>query len=165
MNKNFANNLKGRFGKYKFEVGILQDSPYMVPARGKRGLHGEDVLTSYAGIKIRKETSNDSGQLVSDVSKANRDRLGFNYLSKPFEDKTSEAVKFTNEFFKYAFGHSQLKRAENLLQACVRNPILRGDYGTNSELTQKIKGFNHPMIDTAQLFRSIQARCTVRSNV
>ena len=71
-------------------------------------------------------------------------------------------MKFTDAFFKLAFGASEKKRAENLLQACVRNPIRAGEYGPNSPLTVLIKGFDRAMIDTGQLFKAIKARCTVR---
>ncbi len=40
--------------------------------------------------------------------------------------------------------------------------MLRGDYGPNSELTRKIKGFDRYMIDTAQLFKAIKAKCVVK---
>lgn len=162
LNKKFKNNLQGRFGKYSFEVGVLDDKAYMKPRRGERGLKGADVTGVYAGGPVRKISRTPSGQNVSDVSKANRDRLGFNYLSEPFKKKSSDIIKFTEEFFKLAFGRSQKKRCENLLQAIVRNPILRGDYGRNSLLTQKIKGFDRSMIDTAQLFKSLKAICKVR---
>ncbi len=49
------------------------------------------------------------------------------------------------------------KRCENLLQAIVRNPILRGEYGKQGRSTTRTKGFYSPMIDTAQLFKSIKA--------
>jgi hypothetical protein len=98
------------------------------------------------------------------VSQSNRERLGFNYLTKPFEERTSDIIKFSNEFFKLAFGRSQEKRVVNLLQAIVRNPILRGEYGgPNSALTKRIKGFNRPMIDTAQLFKALRARIKIKS--
>ncbi len=164
LDDRFKKNLQGRFGKYDFQVGILNDGPHKKPKRGVRGEKGQDVLSTYAGGPIRQKTSTDSGMSISDVSKANRDRLGFNYLSKPFEKKSSDIIKFTNEFFKLVFGHSQKRRAENLLQAIVRNPILRGDYGHNSRLTAKIKGFDRGMIDTAQLFKAITAICNVRGS-
>lgn len=165
LDSRFKKNIAGRFGKYIFEVGVLDDKSYKKPLRGKRGLHGEDVISSYAGGPVRKKSTQDSGLSVSDISKANRDRMGFNYLTKPFEKRTSDIIKFSNEFFKLAFGRSQKRRAENLLQAIVRNPILRGDYGPNSALTKKVKGFDRAMIDTAQLFKAITARCRITSNV
>jgi hypothetical protein len=163
LNRKFKKNLRGRFGKYNFEVGVLEDKAYMKPQRGERGLKGTDVIKTYAGGPVRKASRTPSGMNVSDVSKENRDRLGFNYLSEPFKKKNSDIIKFTNEFFKLAFGRSEKKRCENLLQAIVRNPILRGDYGKNSLLTQKIKGFDRNMIDTAQLFKSLKAICKVRN--
>lgn len=162
LDKRFKKNLEGRFGKYEFEVGILEDAPHKDPKTGQRGLKGKDVQTTYAGGPIRKKSNQQSGLMISDVSRENRERLGFNYLQRPFEKRTSDIIKFSNEFFKLAFGRSEKKRAENLLQAIVRNPILRGDYGGNSELTKKIKGFDRGMIDTAQLFKAIKAFCRVR---
>ncbi len=161
LDERFKKNVKGRFGKYKFEVGVLDDSTYKLPKVGVRGQKGQDVLTTYAGGPVRMKSSKDSGKQVSDISKANRDRLGFNYLTEPFKKRTSDIIKFTNEFFKLAFGRTEKRRCENLLQAIVRNPILRGDYGRNTPLTQKIKGFDRKMIDTAQLFKALKAVCKV----
>lgn len=165
LDKRFKQNLAGRFGKYTFEVGVLQDGPHKEAKVGVRGLGGTDVITSYAGGPVRKKSTRNSGLSVSQVSAANREHLGFNYLTEPFKKQSSDIIKFTNEFFKLAFGRSQKKRAENLLQAVVRNPILRGDYGSNGVITRKIKGFSRKMIDTAQLFKAIKAFCRVKTNV
>jgi hypothetical protein len=162
IDKKFKENLKGKFNKYSFEVGVLDDGPYYLPKRGVRGLGGSDVRSKFAGGPVRKKSRKTSGVKISQISKSNRKNLGFNYLKKPFEKKNSDIIRFTNEFFKYAFGRSEPKRLTNLLQAIVRNPILRGDYGSNAALTQKIKGFNRRMIDTAQLFKAIKARVTKR---
>lgn len=162
LDKRFIKKLEGRFGKFDFEVGILQDGPHKKARTGERGKKGQDVLSQYAGGPIRKKSRKDSELLISQVSKENRERLGFNYLSEPFKKRSSDIIKFSNEFFKLAFGRSEKRRAENLLQAIVRNPILRGDYGPNSELTKKIKGFDRGMIDTAQLFKAIKAACKIR---
>lgn len=158
LDSRFQKHVKGMFGKYKFEVGVLEDKSHKLPMRGARGLKGQDVISSYAGGPVRKKSSKDSGLAISDVSKSLRDHLGFNYLIEPFKKKSSDIVKFSNEFFKLIFGRSQKKRAENLLQAIVRNPMLRGDYGPNGVITKKIKGFDRSTIDTAQLFKSIKAQ-------
>jgi hypothetical protein len=157
LDKRFKKNIAGRYGKYEFEVGILEDKPYRKPLRGERGLKGKDVLSNYAGGPVRKASRKASDKMISEVSKENRERLGFNYLSKPFENRSSDIIKFTDAFFDYAFGRTEEARLRNLLQAIVRNPILKGEYGRNSRLTQKIKGFNRYMIDTAQLFKNIKA--------
>jgi hypothetical protein len=150
--------------KYEFEVGILEDKPYRKPLRGERGLKGKDVLSNYAGGPVRKASRKASDKMISEVSKENRERLGFNYLSKPFENRSSDIIKFTDAFFDYAFGRTEEARLRNLLQAIVRNPILKGEYGRNSRLTQKIKGFNRYMIDTAQLFKNIKADVKVKGD-
>lgn len=154
LDRRFKKKLKGRFGKYEFEVGVLQDAPHKDAKRSRD-------LSQYAGGPIRKKTAA-SSQAISKVSAANRERLGFNYLSEPFKKKNSDVVKFSREFFRLAFGRSEKKRAENLLQAIVRNPILRGDYGPNGALAQKIKGFDRAMIDTAQLFKALKAVCNIK---
>lgn len=158
LNKKFKDKLSGRIGKYSFDVGIIEDGPHYLPKRGVRGLGGTDVRSAFAGGPVRKKSRKPSGLKLSQISKENRKNLGFNYLKKPFEKQNSDIVRFANEFLKYAFGKSEPKRLTNLLQAIVRNPILRGDYGGNAPLTQKIKGFNRKMIDTAQLFKAIKAR-------
>jgi hypothetical protein len=158
----FQKRVEGIFGKYDFQVGVLEDGAHREPKRGKRGLKGADVLSSYAGGPIRKKSTTAGALTISEVSEANRLRLGVNYLTEPFKKKSSDIIQFSQAFFKLAFGRGEKKRAENLLQAIVRNPILRGDYGHNSKLTQKIKGFDRKMIDTAQLFKAIKAMCRVK---
>ena len=163
LDKRFKKRVAGKFGKYSFEVGVLKDSSHKKARIGERGLKGKDVLSTYAGGPVRKRSNQDSGITVAEVSKENRLRLGFNYLTAPFKRRSTDIIKFSNEFFKLAFGRSQKKRAENLLQAVVRNPMLRGEYGPQTPLTTKIKGFNRPMIDTAQLFKAIKAKVVTKS--
>lgn len=162
LDPRFKKNVGGRFGKYTFEVGVLQDGVHKEARRGERGKGGTDVLSTYAGGPVRKKSSKPGPLTIAQVSEANRERLGFNYLVEPFKQRSSDIVKFTQAFFKLVFGRSEKRRAENLLQAVVRNPILRGDYGSNSALTKKIKGFDRKMIDTAQLFKALKAICKVR---
>lgn len=172
IDKRFKAKLAGRFGRYDFDVGILEDKPHRWPSYGptsrlakenapRTGVFaGGPVRTIYRGSYKGRPYSNES---IAQVSKENRDRLGFNYLSEPFKKKSSDIMKFTREFFRLAFGRSEKKRCENLLQAIVRNPILRGEYGPQSPRTAQIKGFDRPMIDTAQLFKAIKAKANVRS--
>lgn len=162
LDSRFKKRTQGLFGKYQFTVGVLEDKPYKIPKRGARGQRGRDVLKSYAGGPARQVTHRKSGQTLADISEANRKRMGVNYLTEPFKRRSSDIIRFTDSFFRLVFGRGQKKRAENLLQAVVRNPILRGDYGPNSKLTITIKGFNRYMIDTAQLFRALRAKCEVR---
>ncbi len=163
LDKRFKKNISGRFAQYTFEVGVLNDGPHRQAKTGQRGQKGQDVLSDYAGGPVR-QMSNKIGPLtIAEVSEANRKRLGFNYLSEPFKKTSSDIIKFSKEFVKLVWGKSEKRRCENLLQAIVRNPILRGDYGHNSVLTKKVKGFDRSMIDTAQLFKAIKAVCKVKS--
>ncbi len=164
LDKRFQKKVVGMFGKYSFEVGILEDKEHKEAKRGVRGLKGLDVIKVFSGGPARMTSNKGSGKSIAEVSAANRARLGFNYLARPFTSRSSsqqDILRFSKEFFNLVFGRSQKKRAENLLQAIVRNPILRGEYKIESPTTQKIKGFSRPMIDTAQLFKAIRARCKV----
>lgn len=155
LDNRFKKKVQGMFEKYEFQVGILNNGPHREAQDKDKG------LSTYAGGPTRKK-SRGSAQSIADVSEANRKRMRVNYLTAPFKKRSSDIIKFSNEFFKLVFGRSEKKRAENLLQAVVRNPILRGDYGKNSSFTAQNKGFNRLLIDTAQLFRSIVARARVK---
>lgn len=155
LDKRFRKKAHGLFEKYEFDVGILKDGPHKDAQPLSKG------LKSFAGGPARK-TSNKSSMSISEVSERNRKRMRVNYLIAPFKKRSSDIIKFSNEFFKLAFGRSEKRRCETLLQAIVRNPILRGDYGSNSAVTKKIKGFDRLMIDTAQLFKSIISKVRVK---
>lgn len=166
LDKRFKKNVQGRIENFQFRVGILNDGPHYQAKRGKRGLKGQDVLKAFAGGPARQQTRTADGTLSS-VSESFSKHLGFNYLLAPFGfDQSGRGagdrqliLQFVDIFLKGAFGRisNPQKRLENLLQAIVRNPILRGDYGHNSKLTQKIKAFDRLGIDTSQLFRAITA--------
>ncbi len=158
--KGFADRVNARFSKFDMQVGILNDGPHKEPM--ERGPTAQDFsanLSTYAGGQIRKKGSKDGPLSIAEVSAANRERLGFNYLIEPFKNRSSDIIKFSEAFFRMASGRSTTlrRRCENLLQAIVRNPILRGEYGRQAKSTTREKGFYRPMIDTAQLFKAIKA--------
>lgn len=158
LDRRFEKQAKGVFEKYEFQVGILIDKPHKNAQSQSKG------LKSYAGGPARKTSSKSSGKTIGEVSEELRKHIGINFYSKPFSSKgNKDILKFVESFFDLCAGRTQARRAENLLQAIVRNPILRGDYGRNSSVTAKIKGFNRLMIDTAQLFRAITSKVTVKS--
>ncbi len=155
LDRRFSTQARGVFEKYNFLVGVLQDREHYLPEAG---------LKSYAGGPVRKTSGQPSGKSVSEVSHDLRARIGINFYIKPFSStKNKDILNFAKSFFDLCAGRTQAKRAENYLQAIVRNPILRGDYGKNTQATAKIKGFNRFMIDTAQLFRNITAKVQVKS--
>jgi hypothetical protein len=151
-----GNTLKNKIEGYQFEVGVLQDAPHMQAVDNP--LFGDPPLKQYAGGPARKQTRKPSGQSIGQVLVANMQRLNLNLLSEPFQKESSELVRFTHAFLKTALAKASLKRVENLLQAVVRNPILRQEYGTNKASTADGKGFDRHLIDTAQTFKAIRAR-------
>jgi hypothetical protein len=156
LDQRFKKKIKGSIEDYEFEVGILKNAPHKWPLSSR--LHG---TKSYAGGPARKTSRKNSYADMNDLSKKWRERV--DYLQKPFRSrKNKEIVDFIEEFLKVVTGRSKPKRLVNLLQAIVRNPILRKDYGENKKKTEKRKGFNRYMIDTAQFFKSIKAQVYYR---
>lgn len=165
LSKGFAERVQARYDRFEMQVGVLQDGPHKAPLERPPGAESFNAnLSSYAGGPVRKKSRQAGGLTIAQVSAANRDRLGVNYLTEPFKRKDSEIIKFSNAFFKMASGRatSMRKRCENLLQAIVRNPILRGEYGRQARSTTREKGFDRPMIDTAQLFKAIKGSVSIR---
>jgi hypothetical protein len=153
----FFKQVKGRVEGHSFEVGILQDGPHKRPQSKTKG------LTSLAGGPTRKKGRKPSGVTISEVSEDIRKRMNINFYQRPFKMKSNrEILRFSNAFLKSIMTPSgnmkEKKRLENLLQAIVRNPITRGDYGINTIKTASAKGFNRLMIDTGQLFKAITAK-------
>jgi hypothetical protein len=158
LDSRFQKRVKGMFEKYEFEVGILDDTAHK-PAAPK-----EDGLKLFHGVEARKvDGAPDAVRYsTSYISEQLRARMKVNYLVDPFKKRSSDIIKFSESFFRAVAGGTEMKRCVNLIQAIVRNPILRGDYGSNSPGTIKEKGFNHFGIDTGQLFQAIKARVRIR---
>lgn len=155
LSRNFQKQAKGVFEKYEFEVGVLEDKPHKFAKPASAG------LSTLAGGPRRK-IGRVSSESMSDVSESMRARVG-NFYTRPFKSpKNRDILKFAQSFFEFCTGKGQSNRVRNYLQAIVRNPILRGDYGRNSPKWAKIKGFNRLMIDTGQLFNAIQAKIRTR---
>lgn len=154
----FQRIMKQRIEGYEFEVGILSDGPHRNPVYTP--IYQQPNLGNYAGDKVRKTTNQVGPLSKAEIFIENMKRMGVNLLTNPFKSKSnSEIRKFTRDFLRFAFkrGVSQ-RRLENLLQAIVRNPILRQDYGPNTSATADSKGFDRHLIDTGQMFKSIRAR-------
>jgi len=163
MSKSFKKKLKNGIEKYTFDVGVLNDQAYIDPIRPKPGEGYKH--TAFAGQKVRQKSRKKSGSKIGQIFQDIQKTFGVNLLQDPFRNpKNKEILNFARDYVKFIFNpkSNSIKRLENLTQAIVRNPILRGDYGQNSPLTQKIKGFNSLFIDTAQTFKSIRAKARVR---
>lgn len=171
----FKKQLKLAFKHSQANVGILRDKPHKLPitatAARKRSWKKDSsadpftakvagMYKTYAGGLARR-TGKKSEDTIAGVSEKLRKRTGINFYTRPWKMRSNrEIVRFTKIFVKGLLRPKEvpLRRMENLLQAVVRNPIVRGDYGRNSAVTAKIKGFNRFMIDTAQLISNIKAK-------
>jgi hypothetical protein len=163
LDSRFKKQIKGVIEKYEFEVGI-EEGTHFAAQRGKKGLHGTDVVSQYAGGPVRKIDRSKPDGKNADIAESFRKHLGINFWTAPFEKKSSDILKFLDNFFKYAFGKSEKQRLINSLQAVVRNPFMSKDYGPNSKITQAIKTFDRLGIDTAQMFKSIKADVRKKSS-
>lgn len=157
LGKSWVKKLKGRIEGYQFEVGILEDKPHRDPLM--TGIFDQPQLGTYAGGPVRKATRQNGPNSIGEILVENMNRLNINLLLRPFEEKSSDILKFTKAFLKMATSKGMsIKRVENLLQAVVRNPILKQEYGRNKRLTADGKGFNRHLFDTGQMFKAIKAR-------
>lgn len=141
---------------FEFEVGILDDKPHRLPV--ETPLFKEPDLKSYAGGPIRATSREKSDFTIAQVLQENSARLGIDLLREPFKDPDTEINRFTTAFLRFAAGKKgTYRRLENLLQAVVRNPILRQEYGKNRARTADNKGFDRHLFDTGQMFKAIKA--------
>lgn len=157
LEKGIATKLKGRYQGHSLLTGVL-NSKYHYAAQRWKPSKPENMKT-FLGGKARKQTNVIDGKM-KDIFIEAQNTVGVNLLSAPLKQKKSKDImSLLNWFFKMVQGsNSAIKRLENALQALIRNPILRGDYGGNTELTAKIKGFDRLFIDTGQVFKNITAK-------
>jgi hypothetical protein len=152
MKPGFAQRLQGRYEQYSFEVGVLENKTRKVARPKSAG------LKVFAGSPARK-TGKIAKITNEQVSKRLRKKYRINIFKKPFTMKSNVDINnMLKRFFDLIQGKSVENRLRNTLQAIVRNPIMRGDYGKNRAATASRKGFNKLMIDTAQFFKSITAK-------
>lgn len=151
MSKTFQARLKGRVEGYDFEVGVLNDKPhYKADYNETKSFAGGPVLKT---SRVASELS--TGQILV----KNMERTGIDFLRKPLQETNSDIQKFTTQFLRFIFTKGMsIKRVENLLQAIVRNPILRLEYGNNIGITADAKGFNRHLFGTGQMFKAIIAK-------
>ncbi len=179
----FTKEVRARIERFDLNVGIIEDGPHRNPLT-KKEIEGKNLsaikraakadkatpakfhaIGNYAGGPVRKAGRKIGGTL-SEVSKSVREKLGINFYTAPFRKpslKSVELQRFLKAFVAYVRDDkSGVRRIENTMQAVVRNPILRGEYGSNSTAAANTKGFDRLLIDTGQLFKAIIARATKR---
>lgn len=159
----WAKKLKKQINRYEIEVGVLDDKTHMQAV--EHGLLDTPKFKTYAGGPVRLTSRMPGESTIGQVLVENMKRLNINILLRPFQERNSDILKFTNYFLKYIVGGlgGNQKRVENLAQAIVRNPILKQEYGPNKAVTADFKGFNRNLFDTGQMFRAIRARVQRRT--
>lgn len=147
-----------RVEKYEFDIGI-NNKPRREPMESGSYDVQDSSIGAYAGGPIKKMSRVPSPIKNTDVLESINTRLGFNILQKPFKEKgqNQNIVRFTRQFLRYALENKSVskRRIENLLQAVIRNPILKLQYGSNSAFWADAKGFDRYLFHTGQFFRSI----------
>ncbi|MCA6073083.1 MAG: hypothetical protein LE178_06130 [Endomicrobium sp.] len=147
-----AKQLKREIEGYKFEVGIVKDKPHKKAsfARTANVFAGQGFKTLKQGTRVDAKSTGEIGKYLDDK---------YHWLVKPWKNKKNDDVlKVVQDYLTFLSDKNKsTNRLKNALQAVVRNPILRGDYGNNAVSVQKRKGFNKPMIMTGQLFKLIKA--------
>lgn len=158
----WSRQLQSRVNGFEFQVGIINDKPHYEPI--ETGRFEEPKLKTFAAGSARMQSRKAGPLSTGQVFVENMKRLNINLLQRPFKEKNSDILKFTDAFLKLVLKRPSIsiKRVENLLQAIVRNPILKQEYGQNRAATADAKGFNRHLIDTSQTFRAIIARASKR---
>jgi len=137
-----------QIGRYSFEVGIIEDSAARVAI--------PKTLKSFAGGDARS-----AGKRVGRMQSLGAKLQAFyGWLDKPFKiESNKDILRFADNYIaEVQKGKPNEKRLINLVQAIVRNPILREDYGHNRAARIKEKGFDRLLIDTGTFFNAIRAR-------
>lgn len=156
LSKNLFRKIERTIEGFEFEVGVLDNKPHRLPV--ETPLFTTPNLKTFAGGPVRATSRNKSEFTIGDVLIQNSERLGIDLLREPFKNPESEINRFTTAFLRFAAARKgSLRRVENLLQAVVRNPILRQEYGANKATTADNKGFDRHLFDTGQMFRAIKA--------
>lgn len=138
-----------RLGKYDVEVGVLEDGPEKNWKRQQKSFHG--------GPANKTAGNNKNETLRAVFAKWN---LRYQLLLAPLRAAGNKDVVEVIGRMVADLGTlgKQKQQFLNAVQALIRNPIMRGDYGKNSKEWAKAKGFNRLLINTGAMFNAIKAR-------
>lgn len=163
LDKRFVNRVKARYENFDIQAGILQNGPHFTPARKPRGRKLR--LTEIDGMQARRKSRIPRGT-IEEVSQDLRRKTGINIFLDPLRKSTPEMKRFRKALLKM-FGARKTvdlrKTAEKCLVDVIRAPIRKRQYGPNSILSARTKGFNRLMFDTGQVYQAIRARIRPKS--
>lgn len=137
--------------KYESEIGILEDKPAAKWKGPQRTLYG--------GPANKQAGQNKETTLRALMAKFNNT---YNILLAPWQSaENKDVLRVIDRMVADINKGGKMKQSFlNAMQAVVRNPILRGDYGDNTKATEATKGFNRLMINTGKFFSNIKVRFT-----
>ncbi|MGD1455301.1 hypothetical protein [Vibrio harveyi] len=156
------------FNSHHIRIGVLDDNKTTRrPDRNKplKSFQGKSASRVMVGAKGR--TNLKMTKLAEYLDERYR---VFSDAEKNF--KNQDVVRVTNELVKMLnsdqVSPELIRRIESAARALIRNPIMRKDFGSNSQKTVKGgvgynghkvegKGFDWPMVDTGSFFNSIKA--------
>ncbi|MHA2782593.1 hypothetical protein [Vibrio harveyi] len=156
------------FNSHHIRIGVLDDNKTARrPDRNKplKSFQGKSASRVMVGAKGR--TNLKMTKLAEYLDERYR---VFSDAEKNF--KNQDVVRVTNELVKMLnsdqVSPELIRRIESAARALIRNPIMRKDFGSNSQKTVKGgvgynghkvegKGFDWPMVDTGSFFNSIKA--------
>lgn len=153
MGHSWTLKLKHKVEAYEAVAGI-KNAPRRDVARPR-------AIGLYAGGAVRKTSPSRTGQTATQIAAYVMNFAG-NIFTIPFQMGTNQDIlKFSRAYVKELLDSrgssiTNNRRVKNLMQAIIRNPILRGDYRMHDKKTKAKKGFERSLIDTGQFFRSIQ---------
>lgn len=159
--KGLENYITGQVGKYQFQAGLLQNKPHYEPLETLIGYSNKLPVYqkhwySFAGKKLLRHGNKPDGTLWKIGQEMDE---VFMWLRKPFRlPKNADLLAVIDFIVDNLNGKENQQRILNAIQAVIRNPILRKDYGDNSQKTAKEKGFNQLLMATGQLFKNIKVR-------
>ena len=149
--KGWAKQLQKEYSRFEFHVGVLQDRPEPYPRYGEtKNFHGGKAL------KKGKYSATTVAEVAETTNRVYNWLLGA-WSGRKANSNNAAILRVLRTYAAYLSKPENNNRLRNAVQAVVRNPILRGDYGSNSESYAKQKGFNRFLIATGTLFDSIKA--------
>lgn len=141
--------LQKRIRRYDVMAGVVEDGPEKKWKRERKDFHGGPA---------NKTAGNSKKSTLREVfAKWN---LRYQLLLAPLRAEGNKDVVEVIGRMVADLGTSGRQRQQflNAVQALIRNPIMRGDYGKNSKEWAKAKGFNRLLINTGAMFNAIKAR-------
>lgn len=168
LSEDFLAYINARLGEYNCRVGILENKPHYAPLKSTQEYKIGDKWVSnkkgwvpymYAGLMLWRQGYRQDGSLYTvarDLAKQ------IDWLQRPFRLKSNKDVLSVVYLVIEGLNGREVKqRILNAVQAIVRNPLLRSEYGRNSEKWAKYKMFNKWGFLTGQFFKNIKAKFDV----